>query len=76
MPDLSWIVLDWTRKLDWYAELAPHVMDAPVGFGKTSAAAVADLVRQAPAARGLPVKMVPKGVKETIYQPAPHFGRR
>jgi hypothetical protein len=69
------IELYWTHKLGRVAQVQPHILDAPAGFGRTSAQAVADLVRQDASAKGLPVKMAPKPGKETIYQPAPHFGR-
>jgi hypothetical protein len=50
----------WTRRLGWVAEVQPHVLDAPAGFGRTSSEAVADLVRRDPSAIGLPLVMLAK----------------
>jgi hypothetical protein len=70
------IQLDWTHKTGWVAEVQPHILDAPIGFGRTSAQAVADLHRQDPEARKLPVVMAAKGERTPCLQLAPHYGRR
>jgi hypothetical protein len=72
---MRYIELDWTHKLGWVAQVQPHILDAPAGFGRTSAQAVADLVRQDASAKGLPVKMAATTDKAPCFQPAPRFGR-